>query len=68
MNTIEENKVIEILGASEPMSLNLDDKAVVRYWGRAVLMANEKESFESIVTFETKDRADSLKTGDVFLR
>lgn len=68
MLDIKEHRVVEILGASEEMGLRLDDETVVRYWGKSVIMKNSDDQYESIVTFETKRKADCLKIGDVFLR
>lgn len=60
-------EVIKILGTAEAMKLRLDH-VIVDYWGVAVVLQFNDKRHESIVTFDTLEKAQKLQIGDVFMR
>lgn len=61
------HEVVQILGDPEEEAFRLDH-VTVDYWSVPVIMKQEREEFESAVTFESIKEANKLRVGDVFLR
>lgn len=62
-----EHKVVDIIGQPDKMFHRMEE-ATIDYWGVPVVIETENEKYESIVTFETLEKARNLRIGDVFLR
>ena len=62
-----EHKVVEIIGQPDKMFHRIGE-TTIDYWGIPVVIEAENEKYESIVTFETLEKAQNLRIGDVFLR
>lgn len=62
-----EHKVVEIIGQPDKMFHRMEEETI-DYWGVPVVIEAENEKYESIVTFETLEKAQNLRIGDVFLR
>lgn len=60
-------KVIDILSKPEKMAMRLDH-IKLQYWGVFVTLQYGYDVYDSTVTFEDLDEANSLKIGDVFYR
>lgn len=61
------HEVVRIIG--EPVSMEWKmDHVTLAYWGVPVILKQEREQHESIVTFESYEEANKLRVGDVFLR
>ena len=65
---MKEFQVTKILSEPRKMPLRLDDNFIIEYWSVAVVLEGNGEKYESAVTFETWEKAQKLKLGDVFLR
>lgn len=61
------HEVIRIIGDPEELKFRLDHMTV-ECWSVPVIMRQEREEFESAVTFEAFEEANKLRVGDVFLR
>lgn len=61
------HEVIKILGDPEELTIRLDHVSV-DYWGVPVILKQERDQHESIVTFESIEEANKLRIGMVFLR
>jgi len=64
---LNQHKVIKILGEAEPMKHRFDH-IIVNYWGVPVVLEFNGKRNESIVSFDTLEKAQKLQLGDVFMR
>lgn len=65
---LKQHIVTEILGEPRKMAVKLDHIEIT-YWSVPAKMKSHKgKTYQSAVTFETLEKAVTLKVGDVFLR
>ena len=65
---LKQHTVTEILGEPRKMAVKLDHIEIT-YWSVPAKMKSHKgKTYQSAVTFETLEKAVTLKVGDVFLR
>lgn len=65
---LKQHVVIEILGEPRKMAVKLDHIEIT-YWSVPAKMKSHKgKTYQSAVTFETLEKAVTLKVGDIFLR